>query len=113
MWARAFWTVLPCGSSTAFFGVMIIFAFMCGGLPRKFFPEVRENKMRGPECFCKGKQGGQGMDGWTCSFSDCASRIFFGTTKHDKARQPWTKQVPKARTVVPSHELNVPKPARP
>src|SRR5205823_11555377 len=34
MCARAFWTVLPWGSRTAFFGVMIIFAFMAGGLPR-------------------------------------------------------------------------------
>ena len=28
MCSRALWTVLPCGSSTAFFGVMMIFAFM-------------------------------------------------------------------------------------
>src|ERR1039457_1732611 len=26
--SRATWTVLPCGSTTAFFGVMMIFAFM-------------------------------------------------------------------------------------
>src|SRR5690349_21171044 len=32
MCSRALWTVLPCGSSTAFFGVMIIFAFMRNGL---------------------------------------------------------------------------------
>src|SRR5437660_11307214 len=34
MCASAFWTVLPWGSSTAFFGVMIILAFMSGGLAR-------------------------------------------------------------------------------
>ena len=28
MCAKALWTVFPCGSSTAFFGVMIILAFM-------------------------------------------------------------------------------------
>src|SRR5580658_7589103 len=28
MWARAFWTVLPWGSSTAFLGVMMILAFI-------------------------------------------------------------------------------------
>src|ERR1035441_5853138 len=28
IWARAFCTLLPCGSSTAFFGVITIFAFM-------------------------------------------------------------------------------------
>src|ERR1039457_1307750 len=28
MCSRAVWTVLPCGSRTAFFGVMMIFAFM-------------------------------------------------------------------------------------
>src|SRR5882672_8225373 len=31
MCSRAVWTVLPCGSSTAFLGVMIIFAFMRNG----------------------------------------------------------------------------------
>src|SRR5436189_1066028 len=30
MCSSAFWTVLPCGSSTAFFGVMMIFAFISG-----------------------------------------------------------------------------------
>src|SRR5438105_1261042 len=27
MWARAFWIVLPCGSTTAFLGVIMILAF--------------------------------------------------------------------------------------
>src|SRR5688572_28865238 len=31
MCSRAVWTVFPCGSSTAFFGVMIIFAFITRG----------------------------------------------------------------------------------
>src|SRR3990172_8289734 len=36
MWASALWTVFPCGSTTAFFGVMTIFAFMSlRAYPRK------------------------------------------------------------------------------
>src|SRR5262245_4731922 len=49
MCSRAFWTVLPCGSSTAFFGVTIIFALMqCGILPGgKFSPNVKQKTRQG------------------------------------------------------------------
>src|SRR5712692_5134190 len=52
MCARAFWTVFPCGSSTAFFGVIIIFAFMlAAGLPRLSQPQSLPKCAQGREFF--------------------------------------------------------------
>src|SRR5207247_11461585 len=40
MWARALCTVLPCGSTTAFFGVIMILAFKPNSLRRRQQDEV-------------------------------------------------------------------------
>src|SRR5260370_41788580 len=47
MWARAFCTVLPCGSRTAFFGVMMILAFIASGrAPIRRRNDGRSNEIR-------------------------------------------------------------------
>src|SRR5262245_46073412 len=74
MCSRAFCTVLPCGSSTAFFGVTIIFAFIeTRDLPvRKFSPHLEAEPAGKREDFEQTRRGWRSLE--TCD-SEFATAI--------------------------------------
>src|SRR4051812_8447827 len=58
MWARAPWMVLPCGSTTAFFGVTIIFAFMLISRSRSRWAAWCGNCLTGASFFAPARRAG-------------------------------------------------------